>query len=103
MCKEVRELVTNDDVKQAMKDKKIPIKKALCDNSLSFAKFVRRKLRAARHLQCSAHLTGILFHSVECYRLPLTVLNFFEALHGRSERIENNSGKRIIIDVFIVK
>ncbi len=106
MCVEVRDLVTNEDVKQAMKDKKIPIRMASCDNSLSFAKFVKRKLRVARLLQCSAHLNGtfILFSRV----LPPAThgADFFiimKALHGRSKHIEDFSRKRRIIDVFIVK
>ena len=66
LCEEVRDIVTGEGVQQAIKDKKkLPIRKASCDNSTSFAKFVRKKLRAARLLQCSAHLTGTLFYSVE--------------------------------------
>ena len=61
MCEEVRDIVTDEGVQQAIKDQKLPIRKASCDNSTSFAKFVRKKLRAARLLQCSAHLTGTLF------------------------------------------
>ena len=61
MCEEVRDIVTDEGVQEAMKDQKLPIRKASCDNSTSFAKFVRKKLRAARLLQCSAHLTGTLF------------------------------------------
>ncbi len=77
MCKEVRDIVTDEGVQQAIKDQTIPIRKELCDNYTSFAKFVRKKLRAARLLQCSAHLTGTLFYSVEWYRQPLTELIVF--------------------------
>ena len=63
VCEEVRDIVQNPKVKQAIRLRKLPIVKASCDNSTSFAKFVRHSLPGASLLQCSAHLTGTIFPS----------------------------------------
>ena len=60
VCEEVRDIVQHPKVKQAIRLRKLPIVKASCDNSTSFAKFVRQSLPGASLLQCSAHLTGII-------------------------------------------
>jgi hypothetical protein len=44
MCEEVCDIVSNDDVQQAMKDKIITVRKASCDNYTSVAKFVKKML-----------------------------------------------------------
>ena len=60
VCEEVRDIVQNPLVTQAIRRRKIPVVKASCDNSTSFAKFVKQSLPGASLLQCSAHLTGII-------------------------------------------
>ena len=62
LCDMVRDIVSSPDVKKLLKPgarEKLPIAKALCDNSLSFAKFARKELpQSCTVLQCSAHITG---------------------------------------------
>ena len=41
VCEEVRDIIEDDGVKEAMKDGIVQVAKASCDNSTSFAKFVR--------------------------------------------------------------